>query len=322
MRNGNEIVEEIKKLHQLLSKDITKQTENQTIDKLSSVAHSGKGDLVYNIEKNSDNIIDGHLPKFAEKFGPALLISESIGEKIYGAKNKEECAYAIIIDPLDGTRELMYDLRSAWILTGVAPNKPEPKLKDIEIAVQTEIPTTKQFRYDVFSANGNKTIAERHDKLHGNSFEWKPQPSRTKTIEGGFAFLTKFFEGAKTKSSEIEEELFKRLGLMEEGKAKTFDDQYICSAGQFAMLFSGSYRFCGDLRPYLTKTLSAHPYDVCTKPIADNLGIEITDVYGNNLDVPLDTKTGVSWFGYANKDIRNQVEPVLLEILEEKVPNY
>ena len=35
----------------------------------------------------------------------------------------------------------MYQKRSAWILTGVAPNRgPETSLQDIVLAMQTEIP--------------------------------------------------------------------------------------------------------------------------------------------------------------------------------------
>ena len=53
--------------------------------------------------------------------------------------------WRIIVDPIDGTRGLMYQKRSAWILTGVAPNRgPGTSLSDIELAVQTEIPLVKQ----------------------------------------------------------------------------------------------------------------------------------------------------------------------------------
>ena len=49
--------------------------------------------------------------------------------------------WRIIVDPIDGTRGLMYQKRSAWILTGVAPNRgPATSLRDIVLAVQTEIP--------------------------------------------------------------------------------------------------------------------------------------------------------------------------------------
>jgi hypothetical protein len=50
----------------------------------------------------------------------------------------------VIVDPIDGTRGIMYDKRAAWALAGVAPNKgPGTRLRDIEVAVMTELPTSK-----------------------------------------------------------------------------------------------------------------------------------------------------------------------------------
>ena len=37
--------------------------------------------------------------------------------------SEADCQWRVIVDPIDGTRGLMYQKRSAWILTGVAPNR-------------------------------------------------------------------------------------------------------------------------------------------------------------------------------------------------------
>ena len=56
---------------------------------------------------------------------------------------------AVLVDPIDGTRGLMYQKRPAWILTGVAPNRgADTRLRDIVLAVQTEIPLVKQHLCD------------------------------------------------------------------------------------------------------------------------------------------------------------------------------
>lgn len=61
----------------------------------------------------------------------------------------ETAVWRIIVDPIDGTRGLMYPKRSGWILTAVAPNLgPNTSLQDIELAVQTEIPLVKQHLAD------------------------------------------------------------------------------------------------------------------------------------------------------------------------------
>lgn len=59
-----------------------------------------------------------------------------------------------------------------------------------------------------------------------------------------------------------------------------------------------------------------------TKLIATESGVEVTDAYGKDLNVPLDTNTNVTWLGYANKEIRKQIELPLLEILETKIQGY
>jgi len=61
----------------------------------------------------------------------------------------------VLIDPIDGTRGIMYDKRAAWALAGVAPNRgPATRLSDIHLAVMTELPTSKMGFADVW----NKTL--------------------------------------------------------------------------------------------------------------------------------------------------------------------
>ena len=83
----------------------------------------------------------------------------------------EDAAWRIIVDPIDGTRGLMYQKRSAWILTGIAPNYgPATNLQDILLAVQTEIPLVKQHLSDVVWAIRDHGIqAKRHNRLTGES---------------------------------------------------------------------------------------------------------------------------------------------------------
>ena len=65
----------------------------------------------------------------------------------------KDAAIRLIVDPIDGTRGIMYDKRSAWSVAGVAPNHgPDTRLRDIEIAVMTELPTSKMGSADVLWA--------------------------------------------------------------------------------------------------------------------------------------------------------------------------
>jgi fructose-1,6-bisphosphatase/inositol monophosphatase family enzyme len=87
----------------------------------------------------------------------------------------------------------------------------------------------------------------------------------------------------------------------------------------------GHDRFVADLRSVALPALSGvkaplccHPYDACTALIAREAGVEVTDGRGQPLDAPLDTTTGLSWIGYANRALRVAVEPVLLGLMARR----
>ena len=68
--------------------------------------------------------------------------------------SEKDALWRVIVDPIDGTRGLMYQKRSAWILTGVAPNRgPATSLEDVVLAVQTEMPLVKQHLSDALWAD-------------------------------------------------------------------------------------------------------------------------------------------------------------------------
>jgi hypothetical protein len=137
--------------------------------------------------------------------------------------------------------------------------------------------------------------------------------------------ISRFFQGGKDILARIEEELVEALiGPIIPGKARLFEDQYICTGGQFYELMAGHDRFNADLRPNLEAALAergqhlgicCHPYDLCTELIAREMGVQIVKPDGTPLDAPLDTTTPVAWVGYANQSLRSQIEPVLTAIL-------
>src|SRR5439155_1270609 len=83
---------------------------------------------------------------------PLCLVAEGLpGDSVVLPPDAREtdCRWRLLVDPIDGTRGLMYQKRSAWILTGVAPNRgTATRLRDIVLAVQTEIPLVKQHLSD------------------------------------------------------------------------------------------------------------------------------------------------------------------------------
>jgi hypothetical protein len=265
--------------------------------------------------------------------GPVVLVAEGLpgGQLILprGA-SQAEAIWRIIVDPIDGTRGLMYQKRSAWILTGVAPNRgPETNLQDIDLAVQTEIPLVKQHLADaLWAIRGKGVQAERFNRLTGESQPLRLRPSTARTIAHGFATVARFFPGAREELAAIDEEIVTgALGPIQPGKAHCFEDQYICSGGQLYELMVGHDRFVADLRPLMEPVMArrglalglcSHPYDLCTELIARELGVIVTDAGGGPLQAPLNVETDVTWVGYANEHIRSQMEPRLQAALRKR----
>lgn len=300
--------------------------ETASLEQLAGIAQEAAGDTIYAIDRVSEELLVDFFSHEIARHTPIVLIAEGLpgGKLILPEGTPEETAvWRIIVDPIDGTRGLMYQKRSGWILTGVAPNKgQQTNLQDIELAIQTEIPLVKQHLCDVvWAVRGQGAQAERFNRLTRETAPLPLHPSRAKTIAHGFAAISRFFPGAREILAAIDEEIvLAALGPVAPGKAHCFEDQYICSGGQLYELMSGHDRFCADLRPLLEPLLAqkgqalgicCHPYDLCTELIAREMGVLVTDERGRPLTAPLDVESDVTWVGYANPAIRAQIEPHL-----------
>jgi fructose-1,6-bisphosphatase/inositol monophosphatase family enzyme len=404
IENPNKIVDRLRELQRQIRLTLIEQRH---LNNPASVQRVSSADTIYNIDASLEPIIE----QFLEDWGreqPLVLIAEGIepetGRVFPSGAKEDDAQIRLIMDPIDGTRGLMYDKRAAWTLAGVAPNKGSgTRLSDIEVAVMTELPTSKMGFADVLWAikgQGARAIRERLDgraatlapavmdmkgkpigqvltkmgkvadeqliealntqKKTGGLFgqllvglgrvnekdvqialafqkgdqprldpklmnvivgEPVPlQPSQSETIDHGFAMVSNFLPGTKMMASELMEYLVRHL-LGEPHQASVFDDQYISTGGQFYELLVGHDRFNADLRPVFHRLqkskmgLCCHPYDCATVLIAQEAGVTITDETGASLDGPLDTTSPISWIGYANKTLRQKIEPLVSEFL-------
>ena len=300
---------------------------------LSRVVRDTEGDTIFAIDSVSEDLVIEFFEKEIAPRSPLVLIAEGLpgGQIVLPRGTPEtEVQWRILVDPIDGTREWMYQKRSAWILTGVAPNRgPSTTVADIVLAVQTEIPLVKQHLVDaVWAIRGQGARGERINRITGERRPLPLQPSNAKTIEHGFAMLSRFFPGARDEIAAIDEEIIlEDLGPARPGKAQCFEDQYISTGGQFYELMSGHDRFNADLRPLMGKLLQrrgwalglcCHPYDVCTELVARETGVIITDPSGAPLRAPLSVEPDVAWVGYANDTIRRRIEPLLQAALRKR----
>jgi hypothetical protein len=94
---------------------------------LAAISRESVADTIYGIDRISEDAI---LAWFAEHW-PATIPVELVMEGVdpqhpvtFPAKIPPDQTEAkIILDPIDGTRGIMYDKRAAWFLAGVAPQR-------------------------------------------------------------------------------------------------------------------------------------------------------------------------------------------------------
>ena len=322
----------IRRIHERVRDAVVAECEKAELDQLAEVSDDeSTGDTIYAVDRISEHVLVELFEKELASVAPLILIAEGIEQLVLpiGAKDTD-AVWRVIVDPIDGTRGLMYQKRSAWVLTGVARNRGAgTNLQDIELAVQTEIPLVKQHLCDVLWAiRGAGAYAERFNRLTEERKTLPLRPSRTTTIRHGFAMIARFFPGAREELAAIDEEIVRgALGPVEPGKAHCFEDQYLSSGGQLYELMMGHDRFVADLRPLVESVLKArglvlgiccHPYDVCTELIAREAGVIVTDERGDPLRAPLQVEPDVAWAGYANDAIRREIEPLLHEALKKR----
>ena len=250
---------------------------------------------------------------------PARLVTEAFDERVVIGTGDPR--WTLIVDTIDGTRGLMYDKRPAWVLSALAPHG--GTLRDVVTASMTELPTTKHWASDQFSAvRGGGVIGSRTDVRSPGTerIEISASPSSATTLDHGWASFSRFFPAGKALLASFEETLWRELyGPDSAGGSglAIFDDQYLSTGGQFHELLAGHDRMLGDLRPLafavlgLDGSLACHPYDCCTALLLEEAGCVVTDPWGAPLDCPLDTTTAVSWVGFANETLAASVRPAL-----------
>jgi len=333
LRNADELLRRIRGVHEAIRHEVVAACEASSTEELSAVVGDDAGDTIFAIDRVSEAVLLDLFSDLARDW-PCILIAEGLGTSgrrtLPEGTSENDAEIVMLVDPIDGTRGLMYQKRSAWILTGVAPRRDTPPtLADIELAVQTEIPLVKQHLADtLWAIAGQGADGERYDRIKKERAPFPPRPSRASTIRQGYGGLARFFPGSRSELAAIDDAVVERLlGPPEKGRAQAFEDQYISSGGQLYELMAGHDRWIADLRPLIGKMMEkrgrahgicCHPYDLCTELIAREAGVIVTDPRGNRLSAPLDVFSEVAWTGYANATIAGQVAPVLHDLLSQR----
>jgi hypothetical protein len=332
IRDSADLLERLRVIHAAIRDAVVAACEQQAIEQVAAPVADEGGDTIFALDRISEDVLLAYFSGLAETW-PLVLVAEGLGTSgsvvLPRGSDAKDAELRVIVDPIDGTRGLMYQKRPAWILTGVAPNRGgSTTVADIELALQTEIPLVKQHLCDALWVVDQAVGGERLNRLSGERWPLVPRPSRATTIAQGFGGLSRFFPSGRDILAAADDAVIERvLGPTPAGRAMAFEDQYISTGGQLYELLMGHDRWIADLRPLLDARLrasgkvlglSCHPYDICTESIARAAGVIIVDHDGNRLEAPLDVTTSVTWLGFANSDIHAQVWPTLREVLREQ----
>jgi len=323
LRDEPALLGAVKAVHEAIRDEVLAACARATTDELSAVTGKQAGDVIYAVDLVSENVLVDRFAALAKNW-PCLLVAEGLG--VTGRRMlplgmpEKDAEIVALVDPIDGTRGLMYQKRPAWILTGIAPYRGgRETLADICLAVQTEIPLVKQRLCDtLWAVAGEGARAERFDLTTRARTPLALRPSKAKTIAHGFGGLAKFFSGTRAELAAIDDAVVSRVlgDGRDDGDPLVFDDEYLSSAGQLYELTVGHDRWTADLRPLLQPArraagrapiFCAHPYDLSCELIAREAGVIVTDPHGAPLSAPLDVDSDVAWFGFANAALAGSV---------------
>ena len=302
---------------------------------LAEAVGEDAGDRIYAIDRDVEVTLDVEIVTWPDECFPLLLTAEGLGRDgrhLFGDSDKP-VRWRLLLDPIDGTRMLMYDKRSAWFLAAVAPDQgEETSLAGAVASVMVELPTSKQGFADAFAAAaGGSTegcrfaVNEREPPLIETSVPIPASPTTRTDLVNGFVSVIACFPGTRRLAADLAERIAESVGAVTP-TPEIFDDQYISTGGQLVQLMTGRDRCVLDLRPLFNRILGrtdderfieAHPYDVAGLLATQRSGVVVTDGFGHALNAPFDVTTGVHWCGYANAGIRATVEPIVRDWLAQ-----
>ena len=294
----------------------------------AEVVGDGAGDVTYGIDLESEEVVTRWLEECARE-GPLSLFTEDIGWRHAGAGGDgwtelpdfDHGGPRIAIDPIDGTRPLLGDLRSAWTSIAACPPGPsEPRASDVTFGLLGELPSSMTESWRVIRAQrGAGAIMERHSFAPTSEAVGAPLIADTddRPDHGVFSFF-RFSPHQRPRIAAVEADFFARISA-EEGAdlMHCYDDQYVCNVGQLVHLALGSYRLIADLRAHLTSpdeapAVTSKPYDLAAAIlVAREAGCVVTAPDGANLDFPLDATTPVSFVGWVNEPTAERLAPHL-----------
>lgn len=304
------------------------------LDALGRAEAHGAGDFAFGLDVPTERLLDAWLEDTAAE-RPLSLLTEDSGWRHRGPAGSggvraldgfDHGGPRIAIDPIDGTRHLMHDLRSAWTLVSFCdPGPHAPRLADVTAGIVAELPDTRGGRFRVVSAaRGEGCRIEERDVASGALLAERALTcdDDDRADHGYFPFF-RYAPDLRAPIAALEGAFLERLAVHEGALVEhCFDDQYICSAGQLVLTMLGRYRLVVDARPTIAARLGrstrpSKPYDLAGAVLcAREAGCVVEAPDGGPLDFELDVETPVAFAAYHNAATAARLAPHLHAVLD------
>ena len=296
---------------------------------------SEAGDLTFGLDAPSEAFLDRWLLQVARE-RPLSLLTEDRGWRHRGPDPErpgesmqlpdfDHGGPRIAIDPVDGTRNLMVGLRSAWSVISFAPaGAGMPRLSELSAGIVSELPSLRAALMSTYVADSEGCRLEERELSSGTLLSQGPQRvDADDRVDHGYFPFFRFEPRMRPHLARLEAEFCALLVSEENADPETiYDDQYISNAGQLTLLMQGTYRLIVDARALAAEHLgsptpTSKPYDVAGAIFcARAAGAEVSAADGEELDFPIDNQTPVHMAAYVNRATRLRLEPHLLRAQE------
>lgn len=314
--------------HRHMREGLRHALAHQPMSALSAAAAVVEVDTIFGIDQIAEQCLFEYLEAHQNEAPAFVLVGEfEIGDTLKFGEGSPQ--YRVLLDPIDGTRLVMFAKSSGWILSGIFPEHGEAtRLSQTLFALQTEIPLPKYLYSDTLWAapkQGAHRLVENLLTHEMNISPWRVDLAAS--LRHSFISFVNFFQHGKAAMAAVEEEFLRRaLAEHAADPALVFEDQHLSTAGQLYALVRGQERMVVDIRPNMNHLLRrqghapmlcSHPYDFATWLIATEAGAAIFAPNGEAFDAPAIANAEVGWLGFANHKLAEQYRLLLLEVLHK-----
>ena len=263
---------------------------------LSAVVRAEGGDHIFGVDEVADRVIVDALDDLGRRWS-GRWVMEGFAEPLPVGDGTGP--WRFLCDPLDGTRPLLADKRSAWVLVGAG--RGATTLEQLELSVVVEVPTRRAaLARTAWADCDGRLVADDEDLRTGERTPVRLRPRQDPAIDHSFVTVVRFAPGRG--------EVIGRWADRHLAGLVVFDDLVPCSAGQLMGLASGADTAVFDPRPVLAPgTMAAHPYDLAGLWVARAAGVVVEALPAGPLDVPLSVEHPVAWAGYANEAVAERL---------------